>query len=223
MLSLKLNNIIKIVNNTEGANMQSNIWLVRPMPHGTNQIKYFLEKNRIAIGYPLRKQLDKVDYEEIRSLLTQYGWEEGVGYVNTFVHLMKIGDKVVVPNNKVVFIGELVSNYIYEPLLDKDEADSGFPHQREVKWYFGKKPILRSDLSKELKASMRFPGAVADLTKHREVINMLLSKEPEKEIKDLSSLEVKAINVIRELLESDDPEIRLKAAALVLNNNRSKC
>lgn len=196
--------------------MKVNVWLVRPLPHGTNHMKEFLQQNRIAVGYPVGKNLVGLNYDQIRELLQKRGWEEGIGNVNSLVHGMKIGDIVVVPddNKKDVYIGRINSHYIYEDSLDKDEAGSGYPHQRSVEWYFNKQPLLRSELPEELKGSMRYPGTIADLTKHYEIILGVINGDNKQ---SNSSLEEKALQVIKEYLDSEDPLLRLRAAEIILN------
>lgn len=196
--------------------MKKNVWLVRPLPHGTNHMRDFLEREFIAIGYPVREDLTGLSYDEIRQLLKTYKWGEGIGNVSSFVQSMQVGDLVVVPddNKKDVYIAEITSDYYYVKELDEDVAGSGYPHQRKVKWFFNKNPLLRSDLPEDLKGSMRYPGTIADLTKHYEVINSIINGD--EFIKIDASLEEKALNVVIELLDSEDPEIRLRAAEIIL-------
>ncbi|HDR4895660.1 restriction endonuclease [Bacillus cereus] len=197
--------------------MKVNVWLVHPLPHGSNHMKDFLKLNRIAVGYPVGKHLSKFSYEQIREFLHQHSWEEGIGNLNSLVHIMKVGDLVVVPdgNKKDVYLGQIDSNYIYEPSLDEDKEGSGYLHQRVVKWFFNKKLLLRSELSKELKGSMRYPGTIADLTKHYEIILSVIkgNKKPPSD----TSLEEKALQVVKEYLDSEDPLLRLRAAEIILN------
>lgn len=196
--------------------MKVNVWLVRPLPHGSNHMQDFLKHNRIAVGYPVGKNLADLSYDQIRELLQQYDWEEGIGNLNSLVYGMKVGDLVVVPddNKKDVYIGKIDSDYIYEPSLDEDEVGSGYPHQRGVKWFFNKQPLLRSELPEELKGSMRYPGTIADLTKHYEIILGVINGD--KKQSD-SSLEEKALKVIKEYLDSEEPLLRLRAAEIILN------
>jgi restriction system protein len=196
--------------------MKVNVWLVRPLPHGSNHMQDFLEKNRIAVGYPVGKNLARFGYNQIRDFLQQHSWEEGIGNVNSLVHGMKVGDLVVVPddNKKDVYFGRIDSAYIYEPSLDKDEAGSGYPHQRGVEWFFNKQPLLRSELPEELKGSMRYPGTIADLTKHYEIILNVINGDKQQ---NDPSLEEKALQVIKEYLDSEEPLLRLRAAEIILN------
>jgi len=194
---------------------ENNIWLVRPFPHGSNHMQDFLDKNIIAVGYPLGFELSEYDYGQIRYFLQEKGWEEGIGNVNNLVHEMNIGDLVVIPDGKKdVYFAQITSDYKYVPSLDENKEGSGYPHQREVKWFFDKKPLLRSELPERLRGSMRFPGTIADLTKHYEVIYGILSGEQQPS--NDNSLEDKARRVISEMLDSDNPELRLRAAEIIL-------
>lgn len=197
--------------------MNQRVWLVRPLPHGSNRMKEFLNQNMIAVGYPVKSDLSNSSYTEIRSLLEEHGWGEGIGNVNALVHAMNIGDIVVVPddNKKDVYFGKITSDYVYVESLDEDKVTSGYPHQRKVEWYFDKKAFLRSELPEELRGSMRYPGTIADLTKHHEPIMKLIG---EPSYREDASLEQKAKMVLEELLQSDNPEHRLKAAEIILNS-----
>lgn len=196
--------------------MKKKVWLVRPLPHFGDHLETFLEKNIVAVGYPLGRDLTDTDYEELRTLLQTRGWEEGINNVNILVHEMSIGDIVLVPstNKKDIYIGEITSDYMYVPSLDEDIPEvSGYPHQRRVSWYFEKKPYLRNDLPEAIKGSLRYPRAVADVTKHYEIIEQILQGGPSQQILEI---EKRAWQVIEELLESTEESIRLKAAEIIL-------
>ncbi|MCC2414298.1 MULTISPECIES: hypothetical protein [Bacillus cereus group] len=195
--------------------MKEKVWLVRPLPHGTNHMMEFLNHDFIAVGYPVGKNLKGFNYEEIREILEKHDYVEGIGNVNTFVNSMNPGDIVVVPadNKKDVFFAEIISDYTYKKEFDEDVAGSGYPHHRRVQWFFDKSPLLRSELPKDLQNSMRYPGAIADFTKYREVIKKILMGN---KVLNIQSLEEKALKVIEELLDSEDSTVRLKAAEIIL-------
>ena len=196
--------------------MKKKVWLVRPLPHFGDHLETFLKENIVAVGYPLGIDLTNTDYEELRTLLQEKGWEEGLSNVNILVNEMSVGDIVIVPssNKKDIYIGEIASDYIYVSALDKDIPEvSGYPHQRNVSWYFEKKPYLRNDLPEALKGSLRYPRAVADVTKHYEIVEQILQGGPSQQIPDI---EKRALQVVEELLESKEESIRLKAAEIIL-------
>ena len=196
--------------------MKKNVWLLRPLPHGYNRLSEFLSKNIIAVGYPAKQTFKGLSYSDLRKILVNEDWEEGIGNVNILVNSMSVGDLVLVPatNKKDIYIGKITSEYNHVSNLDDPEDPSGgYPHQRTVSWYFDKQPILRSDLPDELRSSLRYPGAVADITKHYTLVEKLINGETNDEQKDL---EDRAWKVIEDLLESDDENIRLQAATFIL-------
>ncbi len=195
--------------------MDTRVWLVRPLPRGSNHMKDFLSKNIIAVGYPVGENLANCSYKQIRSLLKENEWEEGIGNVNTLVHAMNEGDIVVVPddNKKDVYFGKITSDYQYVEELDENKPESGYPHQRKVEWYFEKRPLLRAELPDELRGSMRYPGTIADITKHHEYVFKTI-KDPK--LNSDSTLEQKAKKVLEEMLNHEDPEVKLRAVELIL-------
>lgn len=200
--------------------MKNKVWLVRPLPHSGDHLSVFLEEDMIAVGYPVGESLKDADYEQIRTHLQAKGWGEGIGNVNILVNEMAIGDFVIVPssNKKDIYFGEIVSDYVYRTELDEDlPGTSGFPHQRTIQWFFDKKPYLRSDLPEALKGSLRYPGAVADLTKHSDLVKQIVQGNG---IPGSSDLEAKAWAIIEELLESVDEQVKLKAAELIVTLKR---
>lgn len=114
--------------------------VLKSLPHGTDHLDNFLEYNFIAVGYPVGETFEDCSYNDIRKLLAKFQWEEGLGNVNILVKDMKIGDVVVVPstNKKDIYFGEITSEYKYKKEVDKNSEGSGYPHQREVKWFFEK-------------------------------------------------------------------------------------
>ena len=200
--------------------MNRNVWLLRPKPHGADQMDYFLENDCIAIGYPVGQALNDCNYHEIKKLLEAHNWGNGLSNVNIFVREMKPHDLVVVPYESKIYFAEITSDYKYIKELDEDKDGSGFPHQREVKWAFNKQPIPRNDLPPSLRESLQYPGAVANLTKHLEVVLEIMNKS-EKDVKlnnDLVDAKKKAIQFLVETINNTELEIehRLVAAEIIL-------
>lgn len=189
---------------------------------------YFLEQNRIAVGYPVGRSLEGLTYQEIRALLKNVNWETGIGNVNRLVREMRIGDLVVIPddNARDVYFAEIVSDYLYVEELDVNKAGTGFPHQRSVKYFFDKQPVPRQELPEPLLESLRYPGAVADLSKHGELVEEIL-ESPLGSIKrahdaTLEKLTEQATVVLQSALDHEDIEIQLRAAEIILRNSRSR-
>ncbi|WMT41180.1 hypothetical protein RE628_00730 [Paenibacillus sp. D2_2] len=207
------------------------LWLLRPMPHGTNQMQYFLDNNRIAVGYPVGGSLENLSNDELRERLRNapknQNWESGIGNVERLVRFMNSGDLVVVPdeNARDVYLAEINSNYIYESHLDVDQDGIGFPHQRGVKWFFDKQPVLRNELPEALLKSLRFPGATADLTKHLPLIAEIIGDTDLIDSEQLPGPNVehlidKAIQVLEEALTSQNVTVSLRAAEIILQHSK---
>lgn len=207
------------------------VWLLRPIPHGTNQMQYFLDNNRVAVGYPVNCSLENLSSDELRERLrnapNNQNWESGIGNVERLVRFMKPGDLVVVPdeNGRDVYFAEIISDYIYEQHLDVDQEGNGFPHQREVRWFFDKQPVIRNELPEALLKSLRFPGATAEFTKHLPLIAEiigdadLIGTELQPNI-NIGHLTEKAIQVLEEALNSPDVNVSLQAADIVLRYSK---
>jgi len=201
--------------------MTPSVWMFRPMVHGVNQLEYFLQYNRIGIGYPLGKNLENEGINNIYSMLHKKGWQDDYDNLMMIVKKdkMKINDILVVPdgNRKYVYLCQVTSDYMYEKSLDKEtDDDIGFPHQRGVKWFFNKEPLERSELPEKIKASLRYPGAIADLTKHYDDIVSLIENKNET-VAGSSPLEEKALKIVESYLDNEDPMIRLRACEIILN------
>lgn len=204
-----------------------NAFLLRPMPHGSNQLPFFLKHNRIAIGYPLKTDLRLISYSEIRQRLKAKGWQKGTGNVFRMLEIFAVGDLVVVPddNQRDVYFCKIKSDYDYDPQLDEDKEGSGFPHFRHVDWLLNKTPINRGQLPEPLLKSLQFPGTSADLSKHLDLILPLVGLSREETVNDedthqaerLRRLKTQALDVLEEIINSEDRTDALKAAQIILS------
>lgn len=83
---------------------------------------------------------------------------------------MNINDLVLIPNGDDIYLGEIVSDYIYVP--NKDNNHEGYPHQRNIDIL--NVPISRFTLPDTLKKSLRNPSTIANLDKHYAIIKQLI-------------------------------------------------
>lgn len=193
-----------------------NVWLLRPKPHGTDQMDYFLKNDLIAIGYPVGQPLYDCNSYEIKKLLEAHKWEAGLSNVNILVRDMKTHDIVVVPYESKIYFAEVISDYKYVQELDEDKEGTGFPHQREVKWAFNKQPISRNDLPSALRDSLQYPGAVASLTKHLDAVLEIMnqSKNQVQLDNDLIDSKKKAIQFLVDTFNDTELDIKLRLRAV---------
>lgn len=197
-----------------------NVWLLRPKPHGTDQMNYFLQNNRIAIGYPVGQSLEDCNSYEIKKLLEQHDSVSGLSNVNILVREMKKEDLVVVPYESKIYFAEVTSDYEYVKEFDEDVEGSGFPHQRVVEWAFNKQPISRNDLPTALRDSLQYPGAVASLTKHLDIVLEIMNQSEQhlQFDEELNKAKQNALNFLIEIVNDTDLEIgyRLQAVEILL-------
>lgn len=215
-------------------NIHSNVWILRPKPHGTDQMNYFLENNRICIGYPINRSLEDTNYTEIKKWLTQQdeirkrkgepdaNYASGLSTVNILVREMRINDLVIVPHGSDIYFAVVKSDYLYVPELDKDEKGSGFPHHREVEWAFGGSPISRNDLPPAVRDSLQFPGTAANITKHLDAVLTILNQTEEQsefssELDEMKKLSLEFVNLSVHNTEISI-ENRLYAAQILLQH-----
>lgn len=70
---------------------------------------------------------------------------QAAGTIFRFKEEMAIGDYVLVPDGRFVYIGKVVSEYKYESTVDSSQE--GYPHQRWVEWVYDKRAIPRKRLT----------------------------------------------------------------------------
>lgn len=136
-------------------------WIVRPYPHGFYRVKEFLTNNIIAIGWPCIGDLSQCkNRDDIKEkILTHYSYSShqslGQSAGNIYRFIFDLGDKdyVVVPDGPIVYIGRVISQYKYDASVDS--KDEGYPHQREVEWFYDKKAIPRNLLTGRVYNSLK--------------------------------------------------------------------
>lgn len=136
-------------------------WVVRPYPHGYYRVKEFLTKNIVAIGWPGIGDLSQCkNPDDIKkSIQTYYKYTsdrslgQAAGNIYRFMFELKEKDYVLVPDGPVVYIGKVTSPYKYDPAMDI--VVEGYPHQREVEWFYDKRAIVRNLISGRVYDSLK--------------------------------------------------------------------
>lgn len=195
-----------------------NIFQIKTQPHGIERKELFLFEGFVCIGYPNIGDLSNVDRDEIRERLRkEYGWEKSklgnhLGVVNAFVNTMKAKDIVLIVDNNWVHIGEL-GEYKYEAQYEEE----GMCHRRYVKWIDKVEKHLLNEHVKELLRNrsivtkFKHPYDVAELER---VLNRRIPLTVN--IKIDESVANKAIETLKNALDSDNEEIRVRAAMGIL-------
>lgn len=211
--------------------MSEKAWLIRPKPGGKIRIKEFLEEQIVAVGWPGIGNLEGTREYELKMKLKDLYPDNAsaLSALKMIVYRMEPGDYVLAPQDKSIFFGKIVSGYLYQE--EKDNSETGYPHQRKVEWY--DLVLSREELPLELQKSTRVVRTAAELTKHRELIDQLLiknkaqgrKKEPgEKDSDERMSPSVGTENlidraklVLEQELTHEDPYVRLRAAEVIFS------
>jgi len=157
-------------------------WIVRPYPHRKYRVKEFLHMNKVAIGWPCIGDLSsKNDKEAIKkAILSYYSYSspqslaQAVGTIYRFQTEIKKDDYVLVPDGRLVYIGIIDSEYMYDSAVDSE--NEGYPHQRSVKWLYDKKAIIRNKLTGRVYDSLKGQQTVF-ATYHDDIEEIIRSKK----------------------------------------------
>ncbi|MFC5557598.1 hypothetical protein ACFPN4_00465 [Ureibacillus thermophilus] len=197
-----------------------NLFQMKSRPHGIERLPLFLEQGFVAIGWPGIGSLENVDVAEIEERLAKkypdYVGQKMAyykGIVNAFANTMKAGDLVMIAEGDFVHIGRL-GDYIYKQEYDNDR--DGMCHQRPVDWIT---TVKRSSLNDKVQELLRNRATVTKFKypiKLAELEPLLYGEEDIQDSGNRQELVEKAWKVLEEEIQSDDPIVRIKAAAAIL-------
>lgn len=206
------------------------LFQIKSVPHGHDRIREFVQDQMIAIGWPGIGDLTNVGKEEIRIRLEKKYSYKGqrlgtyLGVVNAFVNTMDVGDVVMFTRGEYVYIGE-VGEYRYVAQYDNDQF--GMCHQRP---FMLKKVLYRRDLNAEVQELLKNRGTVTQFKHPIEVaeLDKIFAKEgvrptdAQTSTADPIDTETtqRAVEVLKQALESDDETLRVKAAYALLRYSR---
>jgi len=215
-------------------------WVVRPYPNGQYRMPEFLNENVVAIGWPDIGHIRNMTSQEIKDAVERYIGEGNPRAVNLqsgvlirFSREIAKGDIVFVPDGETIHIAEVESGYEF----NKDKISAGYPHQCKVRWL---DEVSRIRLQGNLLGAMRPRLAVYSLDKYSEEIDEFLEflrglledaetkgSAPElcaeaagsgagREVDEISVLIKDAMAIIKQSMRSEDPELRLAAAGIII-------
>ena len=198
-----------------------NAYILRAKPHGKNQESEFLD-GRLSVGWPCGVNFEEKTREELSSILIgKYPeiTETSVSMVDLFVK-MPITSIVLTPSlqdRSLIHIFRTTSIYKYDHPADLDEK--GNPHFVEAEFL---KTVARDSLPKAVLRSLS--GArktLSRISQHYDILDDFVSSGFDADLDVLPSSEgnrAEAMNVLYELLSSDDDSIRLQAAIAIVES-----
>lgn len=205
------------------------LWMVRAFPDQIDRKEEFLENDIIAVYWgvgDLTECLNKHQIEESVAQLDLAPRDASlkVGLLDRFRNLMQPNDYVIVPYHDVFYTGIIKSDYYFDPNSQR------FEHQRKVEWLFDKKSFSRDELPEAIQITIKSQLGLVGMDKHESIFMKYLNHKLGIETDDLSndsngipqteselnSLVVDALKIIKDEINSDDPDRRLKAAIAVM-------
>ncbi|MFL8674190.1 hypothetical protein [Clostridioides sp. GD02404] len=155
-------------------------WLFRALPNNIDRMKEFKANNLIGVGWDYVEDLSGKDINDIGEILNKRDYKSSRSMssdkstLDIIANRMNIGDIVVVPHVDLVYIGEISTDYRYD---ETKATGEGYPHQRGVNWIG--EPLLRNNLTLDLRSSLKVPKTCADLTHRYKDIQIALGEVTE--------------------------------------------
>ncbi|MGO0861681.1 hypothetical protein [Clostridioides difficile] len=152
-------------------------WLFRALPNNIDRMKEFKANNLIGVGWDYVEDLSGKDINDIGEILNKRNYKNprsmssDKSTLDIIANRMNIGDVVVVPHGDLVYIGEISTDYRYD---ETKATGEGYPHQRGVNWIG--EPLLRNNLTLDLRSSLKVPKTCADLTHRYKDIQIALGE-----------------------------------------------
>ncbi len=196
-----------------------NAYILRSKPHGKHRENEFLA-GKISIGWPCGESLEKKTREEISNILIkEYPEisEISVSMVGLFVKI-PIGSIILTPslqNKSLIHILKTTNTYKYDSSADNDAI--GNPHFIEADYL---KTLPRVSLPKAVVRSLS--GArktLSRISQHFDLLDDFIGSgfnADEELLSDSTNNKAEALDVLYELLSSDNENIRLQAAIAIV-------
>ncbi|MDQ0171478.1 hypothetical protein [Paenibacillus tundrae] len=210
-----------------------NLFYIQSTIREMSYVASFLENNFIGMTWPGTGDLEETSPEEWKERLRgHYKLEDtelaGVMKdLHAFVHTMQDGDYVIIKDEEWAYVGDL-GDYYYDDSLGVEE--DFICHRRGVTW-LGRMPL--EDLNDKVQAlihqtatltQFEHPVSQAQLDRYVTGVN-----EPTEEAEGKNSTTYKvdkatieaSLHVMRQALDSEDINIRIRAAEAILQYARS--
>ena len=201
-----------------------NLFHIQTTIHGTDRTSAFLEDNFIGINWPATGDLEQLPAEEWKEQIGQhYTIPESelsgvIGTLQTFVNIMQDGDHVIVHDDEWVYVGD-VGDYFYDDSVSIKE--DSICHRRGVTW-LGRIPL--TEINDKVRALISNASIIStfEYPLSQAQLDPWLSRTPETETAVQHSVGVddgtvqEALDVLRKALQSEDEELRIRAATAIL-------
>lgn len=213
------------------------VFQIKNKPHGFDRGKQFLDEGFVCIGWPGIGNLENADKNDIRRELEREYRYDGqrlgayTGVVNMFVNVVEPGDIILVPDGSIVYVG-IAGPYQY--LKEYDDQKIGMCHRRPVEW---RATVAKSSLDQKVVDFVKNRGTMTKFSGRLDETRLapLLKEDmndPFAIIEGKIELNTndgmfdeeivrKAKDVLLDTLNSNDSDLRMKAAIEILRLSRN--
>lgn len=196
-------------------------YILRAKPHGKNKENEFLN-GRLSVGWPCGEDFKGKSPEQLSPIITKHYPKitaTSLSMVNLFVN-MPVDAIVVVPSlqdRSLIHIFRTVTTYKYDGSADCDVK--GNPHFVNAELL---KTVVRSNLPKAVFNSLS--GArktLSSISQHYEILDEFIKTDFKVDPK-LENNYAKAMNILSDLLNSENENIRLNAAIAIIGSSADR-
>lgn len=201
-----------------------NLFHIQSTLHGTDRTAAFLEDNFIGIDWPATGDLEQLPTEEWKEQIGQhYAIPESelsgvIGTLQTFLNIMQDRDHVIIHDDEWVYVGD-VGDYFYDDSVSIEE--DSICHRRGVTW-LGRIPL--TEINNKVRALISNASIIStfEYPLSQAQLEPWISRTSETQTAVQHSVGVddgtvqEALDVLRKALQSDDEELRIRAATAIL-------
>ncbi|QOS78992.1 hypothetical protein JNUCC31_30725 [Paenibacillus sp. JNUCC31] len=207
-----------------------NLFHIQSTLRGINWTASFLENNFIGIAWPGIGDLEHEPPEEWKhQLIQRYGIGEMeltqvLETLHMFVYIMQDGDYVLVDDAEWTYVGDL-GDYFYDD--SNGTGEESLCHRRGVTW-LGRIPLMElNDKVQALRnqhsiiAKFEHPISQAQLDPWLSVNSETTKEDSHSSVRVDEDTVKEALDVLKEALHSEEADLRVRAAAAILQYAKS--
>jgi len=172
---------------TEDRPIVRRAWLIRGAEGlgGASLVPRWLSESFISIGWLMAGPIERgTSRREIRESIREARPDDPpgrigniAGMVDRFTNDMEIGDLVVAPQGKKIYVGVVTSDPQWRPTGPGEPIQTS--RRREVEWTNAEAPVLRSSLSPGLYSKLRTLLTLTEVTQYADEIAQLAGIQEE--------------------------------------------
>ncbi|MFX3649794.1 MAG: hypothetical protein ACE3K2_10240 [Paenibacillus sp.] len=201
-----------------------NLYHIQSNVQGVNRLASFLEDNYIGIAWSGTGDLEQTPPELWKEQLIQhYRLDETelaniLATLHTFANLMQDGDYVLISDDEWTYVGD-IGDYYYDDSAGTEE--DLICHRRGVTW-LGRIPLAELNdkvqaLQNDSSILAKFEYSISQAQLDRGLAISVASEAANSPSTGVDEATIQtALHVLREALHSEEEELRIRAAAAIL-------